>query len=269
MPQGQSHRNRTINGKTNTIMNMTKQDLYLEVCRKAAEDNKVFDLFKSHPDYRHVLEHVSTELGEKYLKDIRKNAPDLVDNIDIFKENDVLGKPILSKYPDVGDISPTTLRYVHTLMLLTRFFQLKDVDKVVEIGGGYGGQCYVLSCVSDFAKYTIVDLPEAGKLQRKYINKIGVKGVSIMSSENLRKTESDLFISNYAFSEIPKSYQEKYIEKFILHAERGFMIFQTKASAIPAEEIAKLMNAEILPENPQSHRRLENKMIVWGFNGVK
>ena len=39
-------------------------DPYLQVCRLAAQSSDYFNTFKSHPAYRHVLEHVSEDEQE-------------------------------------------------------------------------------------------------------------------------------------------------------------------------------------------------------------
>ena len=43
---------------------------YLNACQYAAKSSEFFKHFKSHPAYTHVLEHVSYEEGQQYLKEI-------------------------------------------------------------------------------------------------------------------------------------------------------------------------------------------------------
>ena len=44
------------------------------------------------------------------------------------------------------------------------------ISRIVEVGGGYGGLCKVLSTVCEFDEYILIDLPEVSALQRKYID---------------------------------------------------------------------------------------------------
>ena len=82
---------------------------YLNVCNYAANSDEFFKQFKSHPAYRHVLEHVSYEEGQQYLKEIEI---DYLDKLQEVKQNDSIGEPTTYEYPLVGTMSPTTIRYI-------------------------------------------------------------------------------------------------------------------------------------------------------------
>ena len=60
---------------------------YLQICKLAARSPDYFNIFKSHPSYRHVLEHVSEDEGQKYLDEIKI---DYMDKLDEIKQNDSL-----------------------------------------------------------------------------------------------------------------------------------------------------------------------------------
>ena len=82
---------------------------YLNACQYAAKSSEFFKHFKSHPAYTHVLEHVSYEEGKQYLKEI---DIDYLDKLQEIKQNDTMGKPNTHEYPSIGEISPTTIRYI-------------------------------------------------------------------------------------------------------------------------------------------------------------
>ena len=124
-------------------MSWTLQDSavvpYLSACRAAAQGSDFFKGFKSHPAYRHVLEHVSYEEGQQYLDEVEIDYKDKLDEI---KENDALGTPVTCSYKGVGTISPTTVRYLKNTSDIVNKFGT-SFDSIVEIGGGYGGLCKV------------------------------------------------------------------------------------------------------------------------------
>ena len=185
---------------------------YLNVCNYAANSDEFFKQFKSHPAYRHVLEHVSYEEGQQYLKEI---DIDYLDKLEEVKENDSLGSPVIYEYPSVGEISPTTIRYIkNTSDIINKFGN--SFDSIVEIGGGYGGLCKVLSSFIKFEQYLLLDLEECNLLSRKYLSHFNLPTLSYRSEEIDEIDENfDLLISNYAFSECHKEVQQDYIERFI------------------------------------------------------
>jgi hypothetical protein len=103
---------------------------YLNACQYAAKSSEFFKHFKSHPAYTHVLEHVSYEEGQQYLKEIEI---DYLDKLQEIKQNDAIGEPQTYEYPSIGNISPTTIRYVkNTSDIINKFGT--SFDSIVEIG---------------------------------------------------------------------------------------------------------------------------------------
>ena len=114
---------------------------YLETCRKAVEDDEVFAKFKSLQGYKNILEHVTPRQGHEYLEIAMSMSEDaLLENIDRFKENDEIGTPDKFSYDKVGKISPTTIRYIKNVFEMATLLQDAPISRVVEVGGGYGGQ---------------------------------------------------------------------------------------------------------------------------------
>lgn len=118
---------------------------YTSFCALAAAEPEVFATFKREPVYREVLEHVTCEQGAAYLERVLEQSPAFVPLFDRFRENDRLGSPRTCAYGDYGRFSPTTLRYTKVLSDLLLLFGPLDGLRIVEIGCGYGGQCYAFS----------------------------------------------------------------------------------------------------------------------------
>jgi hypothetical protein len=203
---------------------MIDYSAYLRICQQAAENDLVFETFKRHPDYTPILEHVSYEQGMGYIEQIQRNAPVLLNSMDKFVTNDLVGKPHKRFYPGImQDMSPTTLRYIKVLGDLVLWFgSLNDLD-IVEIGGGYGGQCKIICDIFKPRSYKIIDLPEVLALTEKYLNRLYITNVQYNSPDKLERGKYDLCISNYAFSEVGRNYQNIYIENVINKSAMGYL----------------------------------------------
>src|ERR1700686_5317941 len=113
---------------------------YSEIARRAAQNDRAFAKFKRNPFYCSILEHVSARQGAQYLEQVQKKWPQLIDEIEKFKVNDEVGDPICFTYPRVGQVSPTTLRYLKVACDLRELFGELNAFHIAEIGCGYGGQ---------------------------------------------------------------------------------------------------------------------------------
>ena len=203
---------------------------YLAACVEAVENDEAFANFKANPKYKTILEHVLKDQGQSYLNICREMNEEAVDaNIELFKENDKIGNPETHVYPGIdGPISPTTLRYMKNTFEMSFLLNGAEVSKIVEVGGGYGGLCRVLSMVCDFDEYIMIDLPEVSALQRKYIDQFpDLKDkVKCLSTNDLEEiTDVDLFISNYALSECDLQSQMAYFQCIVQHSKYAYIIY--------------------------------------------
>ena len=196
---------------------------YRKFCKLAASDPAVFDTFKRHPDYVPILEHVSFVHGAAYLDTIKEKNPHLLKLIEKFKENDKVGHPNTCFYRETGDISPTTLRYIKTASDLIDIFDSWENESIFELGAGYGGQCKVLSDIFQPKKYTMADLPEVVLLIEQFVKRLNIGNVHLCTEETIPSEEYDLFISNYAFTEIDRKLQQMYIDKVISKSTHGYI----------------------------------------------
>ena len=237
---------------------------YLNVCNYAANSDEFFKQFKSHPAYRHVLEHVSYEEGQQYLKEI---DIDYLDKLEEVKENDSLGSPVIYEYPSVGEISPTTIRYIkNTSDIINKFGT--SFNSIVEIGGGYGGLCKVLSSFIKFEQYLLLDLEECNLLSRKYLSHFNLPTLSYRSEEIDEIDENfDLLISNYAFSECHKDVQLDYIERFVKKSNNFYMMhnnFHLELGTIPHEQFVEIMSDTHDVEWSNEHGIHDAPKIIYG-----
>lgn len=242
---------------------MIDYNAYLKVCRDAVADDEVFKTFKRHLDYIPILEHVTYEQGLGYIKEIQHDAPALFDHLSKFKTSDTIGKPHKRYFPVISeDISPTTLRYMKVLGDLVLIFGgLSDLD-IVEIGGGYGGQCKIIHDIFNPRSYSIIDFPEALDLSEKYLGKFGIK-INPRSMNDPTAIHYHILISNYAFSECGRKYQEFYRDNIISYSDMGYMTcnFIVPESLSRDEIISLKSNYRIYEERPLTSG--DNLIYTW------
>lgn len=250
---------------------MKEYPAYLKVCSLAIKDDTVFKKFRKIQPYHNVVEGVPGNLGMDYLLWVKENEPDILRYISKFATNDTVGSPTVYPYGGLeAPMSSTTCRYIKVLAELVHIFgSLKDLD-IIEIGGGYGGQCKIICEYEKPKSYTIVDLPEASALAEKYLRYFGIDYVLCKTAATYHKKGYSLCISNYAFSEFDRRYQEFYAEHIINYAKQGYMlcnffgenVVPGREDCFTKEEIFNLKPmGRILPEEPATTEG--NFLYVW------
>ena len=249
------------------VTSVTDNQVYPNFCLQAAMDYAVFINFRRNPIYIKTLEHVKEKTGGWCLELIRKD-PDIISHLEEFRKNDLYGNPVVHDYPGAPQTSATTLRYVKILMDIKQRFGTLDNLKICEIGVGYGGQCRVINGLFKPSKYRLVDIQPALMLAQRYLDHYILHSVMSYQQMNcLEVEEYDMVISNYAFSELPRSVQEVYLRKVILNSKRGFMICNNTNPAsfnsYTQEELLSLIQgSKVSKENPLTHPK--NYVLTWG-----
>lgn len=245
---------------------------YPQFCLNAALSDKIFKNFKTSPIYREILEHVDLKFATEYIKEIKKYNPELLKGelIEKFKKNDKYGNPKLFEFDDLGKISGTTLRYINILSLIISMFDSLEGKNVCEIGVGYGGQMRIISEYFNLNSYTLVDMHQVLMLAQKFLDCYPIKTtINYKTMHELSyDTKYDFVISNYAFSEITREFQEIYIEKVLKNSKSGIMVMNQVAyetyNSYSKEELCQILpnNPRIIPEAPLTYEN--NYVIVWG-----
>jgi len=251
----------------NYSTSVTDNELYPQTCLEASHDFRAFANFRRNPAYTAALEHVSEAQGQDCLGIIAKD-PEIFAAMEAFKVNDGFGSPMICDYPSVGKISPTTLRYVKVLADLKAHFSSLDNLRISEISVGYGGQCRIINAYFKPASYCLIDIFPALSLAQRFLDNFVLHSVmSYMTMNQLPVVESDLVISNYAFSELRRPIQDAYLRKVVLPAKRGFFIYNQIAPAdfqgYTANELLQMIpGSRLFEERPLTHPN--NVVIVWG-----
>lgn len=213
------------------ITSVSDNGKYPDFCLLAATDDTHFNTFKTNSTYTQILEHTSINYANKYLTLLiqRYGEEKVLKLLNKAQANDLYGGSTIETF-SIGkesiQISPSTINYTKVWSDICSVFGETTNLKVCEIGGGYGGQALVANKISGFKQWDIVDLREACLLQKSYLQKNQIQNSNsyhLGELENLLP-EYDLFISNFAFSEVNREIQEIYIQKILKRCDKGYMI---------------------------------------------
>lgn len=243
-------------------------DSYLALANSAVQNTDVFEKFRSNIEYRKILEHVTKSNGSKYLDWLSKNSINVNQLLNQVASVDITGGPLRYKFGSGVMCSPTTLRYLKVYFEIKGLFQPKNLHKIVEIGGGFGGQAAVFGKLSEFERYTIYDLPEVIALQKVFLKSAEVGGnFEFQDGRTPIKIESDLVVSNYALSEMNRSLQLQYIENVLRTAKSGYLtwnlISEKKLDGLSVVEVCEMIEGtSVQAEDPLTDDG--NVIIIWG-----
>lgn len=206
--------------------------VHVPVCELAVCNDEYFNSFKSDGYFTTILEHTSEEFSRSFLSRAIVEYKDKINLIDWDKvsENDSVGTPVLLEYPEIPCnnklFSPSTIAYVFKALEILQHMKdsnLNNID-VLEIGGGYGGQCKMVIDLAplfgvDINSYTLIDLYWPNELQRKYLENLGYTDkIKYFSYEELRDYDVKIppfnyLISIYALGEFMPEVQQFYVDK--------------------------------------------------------
>ena len=230
--------------------------------------------FKSIPNYNAILEHVTFEQGNEYIKCIKNNFPRIsfANILECVTINDKYGCPKKDEFNfsdgQTLNCSPTSLRYVfHSLIILQHYKNNQSCKNIAEVGCGYGGLFLAICYFSKFLdinidSYSFIDLPKVCELIKKYLEMhkdIIHIDYSIHSAYNYGSDvdKRDLFlISNYCFTEISNEHRNKYIETLFPKISNGFILWQTLFN-LPIQNVGIINNNKKFVEEELPQTGLE------------
>lgn len=215
---------------------------YLNLCRRAVEDDEVFKNFRRMSPMNMIVENSPYKSGKEYYECIEAQYPWLFNHFHQFIKSDNIGSP---EKHQIGPylVSPTTLRYIKTLGDLHNFFGPLNGKIIAEIGGGYGGFSKVIHDVSEPEEYIIYDLPVVQALQQKFLSAFDVYcGFPNIKNKTL---PIDLLIAMYSWSELSHDLQNEYLVNVISKAKNCYIMlnydmeysYQLLKDAFPNAEI--------------------------------
>jgi hypothetical protein len=241
---------------------------YTEICSAAASNPEILAVFKKCFEYRLVLEHVTRSQAIQYLEFI-KNDQDLLSTVTQVSKLEI-GSPIVYPFMELGNLSPTQIRYGKIVKDLDNLFgDLQKLD-ITEVGIGNGGLAAQIVSHFKLNSYRLVDLPEVLDLTRETLKPfLNLTNFEFINPAQVKESGSSLFISNYAFSELHKEVQDLYYDNYIMHSKSGFILYNhihdNPDISYSAQEMAdRIPGSLILRENPLTYDG--NVLLVWGIS---
>lgn len=237
-----------------------KDHRYNKFCKECSKITSYnISNFKGNEYIQSIVENVSKNFGDMYLKNILQYENINWDNIK--KLNDLgNSKNYTFTINNLNyELSPTTLRYVQFTLDILKHMKNKNIEEVdiVEIGGGYGAQSCFLYLLADSIKinsYTILDLSEVNNLQKHYIN-LWDKNLNITCTtlENFTYNDENFLISNYALGEFCKKTQNVYINNIVNKIDHGYICWNFSPGNQNIHEYFDNIDKELVEENPQTN----------------
>ena len=212
-----------------SFVNTWGGDSYLDVVKDVVDSGDLKD-FKSRKEYKTILEHASIQEASCYYDLIMNRVRDgeTIDNelIDKFKENDKLGDGETIKCEYFGEIGRSTLKYIALAYQMKDLVGEKKNLKVLEIGGGYGGQIKILCDLLDVSSVYMIDIPIVLSLQKKYLEYHGIHANIIEPDkvESIYEQEFDLAVSNHAICELHRDLQDTYLP-LVKNSKNGYILY--------------------------------------------
>lgn len=217
--------------RTNGINNMLETGLPSQERDSLINDNKSYSI-----DYNiHEIEELKKRFLELKIM--------LGDDISAIEFNSEVGNPRRFCYYDEGKkylLNFDDLYHVYAAWQLKRFIGLlsedKKVDKILEIGAGYGNLPHKMKALFKDIKYIIIDLPEVLLIQHYYLSKNNpsYKIVNLLNQDELTSTnvddidcdvllipfslyeklniKFDIVVNSRSFGEMPRPTLTKYIQ---------------------------------------------------------
>jgi len=246
-------------------------DSFRIAVQKALSDEDFFNEFKRSSDFSTVVSTIGESYGRSYYQFIKAKYPYLLNYVDRFITGDKIGNPILYEFDGIK-CDPLTFRYVKILGDLVKYFGKLDGMNIVEIGAGFGGQCKIIHDLYKPASYTIIDFPEVGQLAKKYLDVFNVP-IILREMSDTSSISYDLCISNYAFSEITRQYQDFYYDYVVKNSTGGYMLLNFLTDHKPEKGFTRnefctmITPSKLYKENPRTG--FDNALLLWRNNFKK
>ena len=187
--------------------------------------------FKQNPGVNYMTEHINkyyNDYGAKswYNQCKKLNLLKKEQIIELINKNDKYGNPFkVLVSNEIPKTSSNTLKYIYFGLLQARQILKENIKfkNIVEIGGGFGGQCLITQLIFEmlnieYEKYTLIDLPNIIGRQKEYlkINNMEKKCefVTTLEYKNMKKLDDIYFFSSYSLSEISSTYRYSYYKLF-------------------------------------------------------
>jgi len=242
--------------------------VHVPVCKDAVLDETIFNNFKKDVNFTTILEHTSSYNSHIFLNNAIKKYGEYMKKINWknIMKNDSVGNASLERYDELSAIvtldnylfSPSTIAYVFKALDILNHMKESSITnaRILEIGGGYGGQAKTIYDIHELFgitidSYTIVDLHWPTKLQQKYLQNLGYNDVNFIAYEKLSNGKKEFpkdfnyVISIYALSEFDNDVKDFYMNK-LSNMDKYYILWNI------GEIHNFFLDSDIVEENPKT-----------------
>lgn len=190
----------------------------------AGDVDSLFVEFRHHKDVYGFICNEDSPPDQEAIEIATRMNPKMVESyINILKTRKVLGYIGIVKHPYHNDLDSR-----HIMMSIMCFNTIKDpLNHVIEIGGGFGNWLF-LNQHCGVKRWTIIDLPHVGRLQKWCLSKHGIDPsiYNIVSAFDYGGVESgDLVIGSHSLSEFSFDTFKSYFNRIIRNSKYLFYAF--------------------------------------------
>ena len=121
------------------------------------------------------------------------------------------------------------LRMIHYAKIVLA----QNPKSIIEIGGGAGQFCAVITALGYKGDYGIADIPEVLNFQKRYLQEAAWQtGLSLPGTLQYENLERDVFcVSFYALGEFDDETKAWYVENVVKKCHHGFVIWNPHSGA--------------------------------------
>jgi hypothetical protein len=136
------------------------------------------------------------------INDIKKNSPEIWNNLQKYTRIDNYGNPNKIHYNDIGPISGDILRFIQTLSRIDNLIGIPDdaIINIVEMGSSYGGLASVILSHNNSVNYYLQDFEEVTDKAVSLLNNLRL-AKNVRASHITPPINPYLFISEYCLTE--------------------------------------------------------------------
>lgn len=240
---------------------------YKDALHLASTKDDAFSKFRRLAGLREIIEGVPDVVGRGYHAKLcaQLGHDDLGSEWSRITKNDKVGDPTLVELAPHGHAASTTMRYAWNVSDMDRHGVALAGADIVEVGGGYGGLCRMIHEFHAPRSYTIIDLPEALKLAKRYLAEFDIHP-QIVSCYEYGQRPIDTFISNYALTELTRDVQDEYVNKLMTHAVCGYVTFNSQprnaGDQWSLDELKRMVPGLSVIED-ENIKRSECQVLIW------
>lgn len=254
-----------------------RDDEYIAICNECVYNEELFNCFRMSSGYNAIIDGYPDWLGQLYIDYITNIKPysEISEDVNNWKaSNDSIGMPVTYTYTNYGVISPSTIIDIYDYLKIEQLIpDFPNVKNIVEIVGGYGGLCSVISKKVPFDSYTIVDRQCSLNIEQKYLGTLNVENVNFTNNTNI-SSDIDLVISTFGWNELKTNYLNEIFTNIISKAKHGYFrinnicndigMMTSLFESLNSDDVDNPKTINIIPdETARDFLNLRTLMIYW------